>query len=233
MRVLDVGSGGGHVSFLAAELVGPSGAVVGADRSLTAVEEATAEAAARGLSQVSFVVGDPAETVFDQPFDAVIGRFVLQFQADPAAMLRRVAAHVRPGGAVVFQELAWSGPWSFPPVPTHEQVSAWAARTLELSGAETAMGLKLHTTFVRAGLGEPTLRAETFMGSGVNSLPPLEHVVALTASLLPAMEELGVATADQVGIETLLARMQAETLANDSVILGRLQVGGWVTLPTG
>jgi hypothetical protein len=71
------------------------------------------------------------------------------------------------------------------------------------------------------------------MGSGVNSLPPLEHVVALTASLLPAMEELGVATADQVGIETLLARMQAETLANDSVILGRLQVGGWVTLPTG
>jgi hypothetical protein len=42
-----------------------------------------------------------------------------------------------------------------------------------------------------------------------------------------------VATAVEVGIETLLARMQAETLANDSVILGRLQIGGWATVPAG
>jgi SAM-dependent methyltransferase len=233
MRVLDVGSGAGHVSFLVAELVGPSGAVVGADRSPAAVEAATVEAAARGLSQVSFVVGDPAEMAFDPLFDAVVGRFVLQFQADPAAMLRSVAGHVRPGGAVVFQELAWTGPWSFPPVPAHEQVCAAALKTLELSGADTAMGLKLHTTFVRAGLGEPTLRAETIMGGGAKSALLLEHVAALTATLLPAMQELGVATAVEVGLETLLARMQAETLANDSVILGRLQIGGWATVPAG
>jgi SAM-dependent methyltransferase len=233
MRVLDVGSGGGHVSFLAAELVGTSGAVVGVDRSPAAVEAATAQAAALGLSQVSFEAGDPAEMAFDRPFDAVVGRFVLQFQPDPAAMLRRVAGHVRPGGAVVFHELAWTGPWSFPPVPSHEQVCAWAGKTLELSGAETAMGLKLHNTFVRAGLGDPSVRAEMAMGGGAESALLLEHVAALTATLLPAMEELGVATAAEVGLETLLARMQAETLANGSVILGRLQVGGWATVPSG
>jgi hypothetical protein len=71
------------------------------------------------------------------------------------------------------------------------------------------------------------------MGGGAKSALPLEHVAALTATLLPAMQELGVATAAQVGIETLLARMQAETLASDSVILGRLQIGGWTTVPTG
>lgn len=231
MRVLDVGSGGGHVSFLAADLVGPSGTVVGADRSAAAVAAATAEAAARGLSQASFVVGDPAQMSFDRPFDAVLGRFVLQFQSDPAAMLRAVAGHVRPGGVVVFHELAWTGPWSFPPVPTHEQVCAWAGETLERSGAETAMGLKLRSTFVEAGLPEPTMRAEMVMGGGARSGPLLEHVAALTETLLPAMEELGVATAADVEIDTLLARMQAETLANDSVILGRLQIGGWATVP--
>jgi SAM-dependent methyltransferase len=231
MRVLDVGSGAGHVSFLAADLVGRSGAVVGADRSPTAVQAATAEAAARGLSQVSFVVGDPAEMSFDRPFDAVIGRYVLQFQADPATMLARVAGHARPGGVVVFHELAWAGPWSYPPSPTHEQVCAWAARTVQLSGAETLMGLKLHSTFVRAGLGAPTLALETPLGGGVNSAPALEQLTALVATLLPAMERYGVATAAEVGIDTLLARMQAETLAYDSVILGRLQVGGWATVP--
>src|SRR5215831_7157277 len=47
MRVLDVGSGGGDVSFLAAELVGKSGHVLGVDRSETAVERARSRAIRR------------------------------------------------------------------------------------------------------------------------------------------------------------------------------------------
>jgi tRNA A58 N-methylase Trm61 len=46
MRVLDVGSGAGDVAFLAAELVGPSGQVVGVDRSLNAIERITQEMSA-------------------------------------------------------------------------------------------------------------------------------------------------------------------------------------------
>src|ERR1700690_4014759 len=47
MRVLDVGSGSGDVSFLAAELVGESGHVLGVDRSAPAVERARARAIRR------------------------------------------------------------------------------------------------------------------------------------------------------------------------------------------
>ena len=43
MRVLDIGSGAGHVAFLAAEIVGDAGEVIGADRSAEAVRAATAE----------------------------------------------------------------------------------------------------------------------------------------------------------------------------------------------
>jgi ubiquinone/menaquinone biosynthesis C-methylase UbiE len=90
MRVPDVGTGAGDVAFLVAELVGVEGEVVGVDRSIAT---ARARADARSLGKVSFREGDPATMSFDQPFDAVVGRRFLQFQADPAAMLRALAGH--------------------------------------------------------------------------------------------------------------------------------------------
>jgi len=101
MRVLDVGSGAGHVAHLAAELVGPTGEVIGIDRAATAVAAAQALVRARTLHQVSFREGDPTEITFERPFDAVVGRYVLMFQPDPAAMLRKIRRHLRPGGGVI------------------------------------------------------------------------------------------------------------------------------------
>src|SRR3989440_6850140 len=66
MRILDVGCGAGDVAFLAAELVGASGEVIGADRSAAAVEWAVARVQDQRMS----LEGDPAVMDFDQPFDA-------------------------------------------------------------------------------------------------------------------------------------------------------------------
>ena len=88
MRVLDIGSGAGDVAFLAAELVGGSGEVIGTDIAAAGVTAAMRSARERGLSHVSFREGDPAEMQFDRSFDAVIGRYVLLFQADRVAMPR-------------------------------------------------------------------------------------------------------------------------------------------------
>src|SRR5258708_8087 len=98
MRVLDVGSGSGDVSFLAARMVGPTGQVVGVDRSPVAVATAGRRALALELSNTRFVVGDASTMAFEEPFDAVVGRFVLLFCPDPVAVLRQVMAHVRAGG---------------------------------------------------------------------------------------------------------------------------------------
>ncbi|HEV2992066.1 MAG TPA: methyltransferase domain-containing protein, partial [Candidatus Angelobacter sp.] len=73
MRVLDVGCGSGDVAFLAADLVGPTGEVIGADCAAAAAQRATARAQARDLRNVKFLEGDPTEMQFDRPFDAVIG----------------------------------------------------------------------------------------------------------------------------------------------------------------
>ena len=55
MRVLDLGCGAGDVTFVAADLVGPDGCVVGMDRSADALARARLRAGHRGLTQVQFV----------------------------------------------------------------------------------------------------------------------------------------------------------------------------------
>ena len=114
MRVLDVGCGAGDVSFLLARMVGPSGTVVGVDRSEDAVAMATARAQAMGLSQVTFSQGEIDDISLDQPVDAAVGRFVLMYSAEPSIALRRVVANVRPGGIVAFQEMNVTEAKSFP-----------------------------------------------------------------------------------------------------------------------
>lgn len=227
MRVLDVGSGAGDVAFLAAGLVGDKGKVVGVDRSTTALETARERATSRGLKNVSFLDGDPGDMTFDQPFDGVVGRYVLQFQKDPAAMLRKLVRHLRPGGVAVFHEIDWGGVESYPPVPTYDQCCQWCVETLRRSGTEWRMGMKLYETFIGAGLTPPTMRLEALITGGSTN-PALIHLVAdVLETLLPAMVSHGVATEAQVGLDTLVERIQKEAAATSSVIVRHNQIGAW------
>jgi ubiquinone/menaquinone biosynthesis C-methylase UbiE len=227
MRVLDVGSGAGDVSFLAADLVGDSGAIVGVDRSSAAIAAARARAFAGARRNVFFRQGDPVEMTFDEPFDAVIGRYVLAFQKNPAAMLKKLAKHVRPGGLIVFHEGDLEGCQSFPPSPIYDSCCRWLTETTRLLGVEPRTGMKLHSAFVSAGLPAPTLRLESAIGGAANSLDCLHLVGDVIPILLPEMRRLGVATAAEIGVETLAERMINEAISNDSVIVGRLEIGAW------
>ena len=227
MRVLDVGSGAGDVSFLAADIVGESGEIVGVDRAPAALELGRARAVAGARRNVIFVEGDPCQMAIDKPFDAVIGRYVLMFQRDPAAMLRKLAGHVRPGGLIAFHEIDWGGITSCPAIPTFERCLRWGAETLRLSGAETQMGRNLYSTFISAGLSPPTLRLEALVRGAAHSSDLLHLFTELMATLLPDMERLGVASADDVGLGTLLERMNEEAVATASVVIGHYQVGAW------
>jgi SAM-dependent methyltransferase len=227
MRVLDIGSGAGDVAFLAAELVGASGEVIGTDVAAAAVVAATQSAADKGLSRVSFREGDPAELKFDQLFDAVVGRYVLLFQADPSAMVRKVARHVRPGGLVVFHEPDWVGARSVPPAPTYDRCCGWIRETFRLAGTDSDMAGKLFSTFVHAGLAAPQMRMHAFIGGGEIAADFLQAVADLVTTLVPRMEQLGVATSAEADIETLAARLMREVAANGGIIVGRSEIGAW------
>lgn len=227
MRVLDIGSGAGDVAFLAAQLIGDTGEIVGVDRAANALAVARERARTLSLRNVSFREGDPANMTFAEPFDAVIGRYVLMFQPDPATMLRKLVAHVRPGGIVVFHEPDWDNTRSFPSVPTYERCCRWIVETLRLSGADPRMGIKLYGLFVAAGLPPPLMRLESVIGGGANGSDQVHFKTDLACTLVSEIERLGVATALEVDVETLAERVFDELVRCDGVVVGRSEIGAW------
>jgi 2-polyprenyl-3-methyl-5-hydroxy-6-metoxy-1,4-benzoquinol methylase len=226
MRVLDVGCGAGDVSFLLARLVGPSGEVVGVDRSEEAVAMATARAQAMGLSQVSFSQGELEDISLDQPVDAAVGRFVLMYSPDPSVSLRRIAANVRAGGIVAFQEMNVAEAKSFPQVDLYEQSMRLIIETLHREKAKTLMGLRLYRTFVEAGLPPPQMIMAARVEGSSDSLG-YQIVARVVKSLLPVMEKLGVANEKEVQIETLAERLRNEVISRGAVIVLPPLVGAW------
>ncbi len=168
MRILDVGSGNGDVAFLAASLVGESGEVLGVDKSLVAVQAANERAKAAGFTNVTFTASDLTRMFFAKPFDAVIGRLVLMYQADPVAVLRRLAQQIRPGGVIAFQEFDVEAAKCYPESPTFCQAMEWIRAALENTGADNRMGLKLYSAFLAAGLPAPSMSLEAAIGGGEN-----------------------------------------------------------------
>lgn len=136
MRVLDLGCGPGDVSLLAAELVGPSGAVLGVDCSEEALVTARARAKEMGLAQVRFLhaaADDAVDTVMaENQFDALIGRFVLCYLPDPIDTIRRAAARLAPRGIVAIHEVDFLDEFrSRPLVPLWQQAGRWQRREIE------------------------------------------------------------------------------------------------------
>ncbi len=230
MRVLDVGCGTGDVAFLAADLVGPSGEVVGVDRERTAVDWANARAHSRGTRNVKFVEGDPAEMEFDQEFDAIVGRLVLMYYPDPVDTVRKLMRHVRPGGLIVFQEIDLANACSMPVAPLFERSMTWIKQTLSGTGARIQMGLELYPVFVAAGLPGPSMRIDALIGGGPQC-PLFEVVAELIQSLLPVMEELNIASAAEAQASTLAERMRDEVVALNGIVRSAGFIGAWSRKP--
>ncbi|MBX6722068.1 MAG: class I SAM-dependent methyltransferase [Dactylosporangium sp.] len=230
MRVLDVGCGPGDVSFLAARLVGPAGVVIGVDRAEPAIATARARADAIGLNNVHFLVGDVADVRLDAPVDAVIGRLILMHLPDPAAVLAHLRTLLVPGGLLMFQEMDLTEAISDPPCPLYDSTLDRVRQTLRRVGADPRTGLKLPRFFAAAGLPTPRL----ILGARVETGPDTQayaQVVGIVRTLLPLMEQTGVATAADVDVDTLADRLRAEVTAAGATIVSPHYIGAWTRLP--
>src|SRR5205823_4144086 len=119
-----------------------------------------------GAGNVRFLAGDVLHADLEGPFDAAVGRLVLMHIPDPVAALARVREHLRPGGAVAFLEIAFA-PWtSRPRSPTLERIHRLREGSQAHTPANLFMGLDLRGAFLRAGLPEPHLSAQTLIGGG-------------------------------------------------------------------
>jgi SAM-dependent methyltransferase len=105
-RVVDIGSGAGIDSLIAARMVGPDGDVVGVDMTPSMLEKARAAVAETGLANVQFREGyGEALPVQDGWADVVISNGVLNLMPDKRTALREMARVLRPEGRLQLADI--------------------------------------------------------------------------------------------------------------------------------
>jgi len=122
-RVVDVGSGAGFDSFIAATQVGPTGQVVGIDMTPEMLAKSRATAAQVGFDHVEFREGlAEAMPVEDGWADAVISNGVINLCADKQAVFAEIRRVLRPGGTLQFADIANGRPV---PIEAMRDVDLW------------------------------------------------------------------------------------------------------------
>jgi SAM-dependent methyltransferase len=113
-RVLDVGCGAGQTSLYLARCVAPAGSVVGLDISEPLLARAQQRAQAEQHPNLTFVLGDAATQMFEEPFDVIFSRFGVMFFDDAVAAFKNLLRALRSGGRLGF--VCWQArernPWA-------------------------------------------------------------------------------------------------------------------------
>jgi arsenite methyltransferase len=112
-RVLDIGSGAGMDSLIAALQVGPEGSVTGIDMTPQMIDNARQGAAELGLSNVTFVEGEAEQLPFDDAsFDVVISNGVIDLIPDKDAVFGEIQRVLVPGGRIQIADVTIQRPVS-------------------------------------------------------------------------------------------------------------------------
>ena len=228
MRVLDIGCGAGDVSLIAAELVGSEGEIVGVDMNPEILDTARMRVREAGNDNAQFIAGDVQTLDLGERFDALVGRLVLMYLPDPTAALKQLLTRLHPGSIVMFQEIDFTITRSYrnPDTPLTSQLSDWIVEVFERSGANATMGLDLHRVFMEAGLPEPTLDAGLLLG-GSADWPGYSYVANSFRSVVPLLEQYGIATAEEVDVDTIPQRVRAEIVAAKRPVIIPPHIGAW------
>ena len=227
MRVLDLGTGAGDVAMLAAELVGPSGSVVGIDRNPQVLSIATQRARTCGLQHLGFREAW-ADTFVDKVgFDLVVGRYVLIHQTDPATFLRSAAKVAKPGGTIALHELRLRDACrSIPQVPLWDLIDTLLRLAFSTAVPHYDAGDRLIQHFADAELPEPKLFCETHI-LGTSDAPHYAWVVDTLRSVLPQLRRIGIVPEEFLEIGTLEERIREAIVREHSQVAGPPQICAW------
>jgi ubiquinone/menaquinone biosynthesis C-methylase UbiE len=232
MRVLDVGCGAGDVSLLAARLMGSLGEVVGVDANPVVLDIARARAKSARIPNVEFVESTVEAFHDEKPFDAIVGRLFLIHQTTPEKTLSRVISLLRHGGIVAFHELrpTTDSFQSLPPAPLWDQVGKWIVTTVRNNAPHREIGGQLVKLFLDCGLMMPRVFYEGVVDYGSGS--PLYAMQAdFVRTLMPHMLRLGIATSDEIDIDSLQTRLERQVEENKSQIVWAGHFCGWAKKP--
>lgn len=228
MRVLDLGTGLGHVARAVAEIVGPEGEVVGLDSSPRMLEVAASRV--DSPPQVRYVEGDVTAWRDDEPFDAVVGRLILFHLPDPVATLRHHLEGVRPGGRLVALDYDIGAVRAEPADRLGAPMRDLILAAFRAAGADPTIGSRLKQHLGSAGV-------EEVGGFGIAQYiahdDPVGSVMVagVVRSLMPVILGHGLATADEIDVDTLQSRVAASLAEHGSALVPPMLVGAWGRRP--
>ena len=195
MRCVDLGCGGGEVSFDLAAAAGPAGSVTGIDMDPEKLALARASARERGIGNVGLRAGNVND--WDEPgaYDFVYCRFLLQHLAQPADLLRRMWAAVRPGGVIAVEDADFEGMFCDPPNDGFDFYRTMYQEVCRRNGGDPTIGRKLYRYFGRAGMADPQVR----LAQDLAVTEDLKTLAVLTLEAsADAIAGAGLASADEV-----------------------------------
>jgi ubiquinone/menaquinone biosynthesis C-methylase UbiE len=212
MRVADFGCGVGAVTRMLAEMVGPSGEVLGIDANAAQLAQAGDVCAAAGCANVSFLRADACATGLPRGcFDLVYCRFLLLHLPDPAACVREMRALLRPGGILVVEDGDLATAQSLPPTALNAFADLFS-RLGPRRGLNYSLANELYHLVKAAGFSDPSIEIHQPAMVRGNNGTLLKWSVEEAG---PAFVTAGLVTAE--GLKQILADMQ--TAADDADVL--------------
>jgi 2-polyprenyl-3-methyl-5-hydroxy-6-metoxy-1,4-benzoquinol methylase len=164
MVCLDVGCGGGDVTFNLAQMVGSEGRVVGIDIDETKLQLARQEAEGQKLSNVEFQLSDIRETRGEPEFDLVYARFLLTHLSDPKDALTKMRQLLKLGGLVVVEDIDFTGYFCYPDFPAFRRYVELYTEAVRRKGGDANIGARLPLLFLDAGFSQVEMNVVQPMG---------------------------------------------------------------------
>jgi ubiquinone/menaquinone biosynthesis C-methylase UbiE len=154
LTAVDVGCGGGDVTFALARRVGPTGQVIGIDLDEEKLGWARAEARVQGLEHVRFEAVNVIQPWPVEGVDLVYARFILTHLREPQAMLAQALAALRPGGRILVEDIDFPGHFASPECPAVDRFVELYMKLSRHRGGDPLIGRRLGSLLETAGYAD-------------------------------------------------------------------------------
>jgi len=206
---LDVGCGGGDVTFDLARIVGAAGRVLGIDIDETVLELTRGEAAALRLGNVEFRKSGIMDGDIGSGFDIVYARFLLTHLNDPLSALVKMGRALKPGGLVVVEDIDFTGHFCHPKSTAFWRFVELYSQTVRRRDGDPNIGPRLPRLLI--DLGCEGVQINVVQPAGIEGEVKLIHPITME-SITNAVLASGLST--QKEVEDIITELYK--LARDS-----------------